>query len=405
MAFVGFIQDDGNKHILQAFRTNQPAIPNDGKALAVGVSSVVCSSTIAPTATLKNNGVNAITAMTVTPYMNSIQGTDVVWTGNLAPGATTVVNMGVQNTINGTNVYSINISGVSGGDVVLSNNGSSTTLFNSSSYVASSQVAEGFVSATFPPVNWASFNPTGAPYTWERTTAAGGYGTSSEATRVFINWTTAGGTHDLYLPGTTLTGTVNPAVKFDFSYTQVATTNTDKLEVLVSTNCGTSWTSVWANQGTPMATTPVNASTENIPTATQWSTAVVPLTGFANAAGVLVRFTATAGGGNVIYLDNINLYDVPTTGIALLSNNVNSFEVYPNPASNEVSLSITASNATSSHINITNTLGQVVVSKEISLNSGSNTIQLDTKALASGIYYVTYGSGKGSVTKKLTIAK
>jgi len=405
MAFVGFIQDDGNRRVLNAARTAQPQIPNEAKAMSVAfTNSVVCSSTIAPTATLKNNGSNPITSMTVTPYMNLVPGTPVVWTGNLAVGASTTINMGSESIINGTNTYSINISGVSGGDIVPSNNGTSKYFFNTASYAAV-PVAEGFVAATFPPAGWAFFNPTGAKWGWERSTSAGGFGTSSEATRVFINWTAVGGTHDLYLPGTSLTGTTNPMIKFDLSYTQIASGDNDRLEVWVSTNCGASWTSVWFNQGNAMATTPVNNSNLNIPTANQWSLVTVPLTSYANSAGILVRFTATSDQGNVIWLDNINLMQNPATGITSVKNTENAFEVFPNPASNEVNVSITSANAGSSQINITNALGQVVVEKAVSLNAGSNTILIDTKSLASGIYYVTYGSDKGTETKKLTITK
>jgi hypothetical protein len=405
MAFVGFIQDDGNRKVYQAARTAQPLIPNDAQAMSVSFpSSVTCSSTLAPTATLKNNGANAITAMTVTPYMNLAAGTPVIWTGTLAPGASTTINMGVQTAINGTNTFSIFISGVSGGDIVQSNNGVSKYFFNTASYSAV-PVVEGFVGVTFPPAGWASFNPTSAPYTWERSTAAGAYGTSSEAARVFINWTQPGGTHDLYLPGTNLTGTVNPVLKFDMSYTQIAAGNNDKLEVWVSTNCGATWTSAWSNMGNAMATTPPNNTQLNIPTAAQWTTVTVPLSTYSNSPGVLVRFTATSGQGNVIWLDNVNLNNVSPTGVALLSNAVNSFEIYPNPAANEVNVSVISASAGSSQINITNTLGQVVVKKEVSLNAGSNLIEIDTRSLASGIYYVTYGCAKGSATKKLTITK
>lgn len=405
MAFVAFIQDDGNKKVYQVQRTGTPAIPNEAQALTANLTNnVICSTTIAPTATLKNNGVNAITAMTVTPYMNSIAGTPVVWTGNLAVGASTTINMPVENTMNGTNSYSYNITNVSGGDVVPSNNGTSVTFFNNSVY-GTSPINEGFVNATFPGTGWGVFNNNGAPHTWLRATTAGGFGTSSNAIRLFINWTPAGGTHDLYLPGTSFTGTMFPSIKFDLSYTQIAAADADRLEVQVSTDCGANWNTAWMNQGSAMATSPVNNSAMNVPTATQWSLVTVPLTSYSLNPTVLVRFKATSDNGNVIWLDNINLFNNPNTGIASVENTVNGFDIYPNPANNEVNLNITAANASSSTIKITNTLGQIVMTKEVSLNSGSNKIQLDTKALASGIYYVTYGSGKESATRKLTIAK
>lgn len=405
MAFVGFIQDDGNQRIYQAARTAQPAIPNEAKAMAVTfASSVICSPTVAPNATLKNNGGNDITSMTITPYANMVAGIPVIWTGSLAPGASTTISMGTQTLINGTNVFSVNISGVSGGDLVMSNNGTSNYLFNTLSYGTAS-VSEGFTNATFPPAGWAFFNQTNAKWGWERNTAAGGFGTSSQSARVFINWTQPGGKHDLYLPGTSLTGTNNPTVKFDLSYTQIASGDNDRLELWVSTNCGGAWTSVWSNQGNAMATTPVNSSQLNIPTAGQWSLVTVPLTSYSNTPNILVRFTATSDQGNVIYLDNINLFDNLATGVAAEVRDISAFELFPNPASNEVNLSIVAASPVNSEIKIVNTLGQIVYTKQVALNTGSNEVQIDTRSLATGVYYVSYGSSKGSLTKKLTITK
>lgn len=408
MAFVGFIQDDvtpsNSKKIWQAARTAQPLIPNDAKAMSVSAGAAfICSSTIAPTATIKNNGSNAITAMTITPYMNSVAGTPVQWTGNLAIGATTVINMGVENTSNGTNTYSVTVTGVSGGDVVMSNNGTSSSFINTNTY-NTSPVAEGFVSATFPPAGWGTVNTPNAQYAWERSTAAGGFGTSSESSRIFINWTPTGQSQEMYMPGQNFTGTVNPTCKFDLSYTMLNASSTDKLELQVSTNCGATWTNAWMNQGSSMATTPNNSVSLNIPTASQWSLVTVSLLSYSSSANVMVRFKATGGAGNVIWVDNINLYDAGNVGLTNKTA-LNEFDVYPNPASNDVNVKISVANAQTSTIKVLNNLGQVVITKNVSLNAGSNTVNVDTKNLASGIYYVSYDAGNGATTKKLTITK
>jgi hypothetical protein len=405
MAFVGFIQDDGDKKIYQASRTAQPSIPNDAKAQSVtAAAAVVCTPTIAPTATIKNNGSNAITAMTITPYMNGNPGTPVQWTGNLAVAATTVINMGIENTSNGTNTYSITVTGVSGGDVVMTNNGANTSFLNTNTY-GTLPIVEGFVSSTFPPSGWATVGISGNNYPWQRSTAAGGFGTSSESSRIFINWTPTGQSQDMYLPGANFTGTINPTIKFDLSYTRLNNTSTDMLEVQTSTNCGASWSNAWVNSGASMSTTPNNSVSLNVPTASQWSVVTVNMIPLANSPGVMIRFKATGGGGNVIWVDNINLYDQGTMGVANQLNSVNEFDVYPNPASSEVNVKITTTNAQNSSVKVINNLGQVMITKNVSLNAGSNTVQIDTKQLASGIYYVSYDSGNGAVTKKLTITK
>ncbi len=405
MAFVGFLQDDGNKKVYQAARTAQPLIPNDAKAMSVATGGAfTCTNTINPTATVKNNGANAITAMTVTPYMNSVAGTPVVWTGNLAVGATTVIQMGPESTSNGTNTYSVTVTDVSGGDVVMTNNGTSAKFINTNTY-NTAPVVEGFVSASFPPTGWGTVNTPNAQYAWERSTAAGGFGTSSESSRIFINWTPTGQSQEMYMPGQNFTGTVNPTIKFDLSYTRLNNSSTDMLEVQTSTNCGANWTSVWTNSGASMSTTPNNSVSLNIPTASQWSLVSVSMPQYAGNATVMFRFKATGGGGNVIWVDNVNLVEGGTAGVNSIANSADAFDVYPNPASNDVNVKIVSNNALTSTIKVLNNLGQVVIAKNVSLNAGSNTVNIDTKQLASGIYYVNYDSGNGTVTKKLTITK
>ncbi len=200
-----------------------------------------------------------------------------------------------------------------------------------------------------------------------------------------------------------------PSIKFDLAYAQLTATGNDILQLQVSTNCGSSWTTAWQNQGSSMTTAPPNNSSLFVPTASQWTAVTVPLYTYSNTAGVLVRFHAiggtSAGQGNAIYLDNINLFNQSTIGLDKISANTNSFDVYPNPASNEVNVKIETSNSASSTIKVLNTLGQVVITKSVSLTAGLNTIPVDTKQLSSGIYYVSYDAPTGAVTKKLTITK
>lgn len=401
MSFVAYLQDDANKKIWQSSRTTTPPIPNEAQAISANVNNVSCATSITPTVTVKNNGINAITAMTIMPNMNSVNGTPVVWTGNLAVGATTNIVMGSENTINGNNTYSYTITDVSGGDVVTSNNGTSKKFFNNTVYTANPPV-EGFTNASWPYANWGIFNNNGAPHTWLRNAVAGGFMTSTESIRLFINWTPVGGTHDLYMPGVSFTGSVAPGLKFDLSYCQLATGDNDRLEVNVSTDCGQSWTTAWINQGNSMATAPPNNQVLNTPSvAAQWSLVTVPLTTYSNAASVLIRFKATSDQGNSIWLDNINLVSNVTAGVAEAKKTETEFGVFPNPASNEVNLTVNAPSSQSADVKIINALGQVVIAKNVSLNAGYNTIQIDTKELASGIYYVSCGNA----TKKLTITK
>jgi hypothetical protein len=72
---------------------------------------------------------------------------------------------------------------------------------------------------------------------------------------------------------------------------------------------------------------------------------------------------------------------------------------------NEISVRVNATKTQNSSVRVLNGLGQVVITKNASLNAGSNTVQIDTKQLSAGYYYVSYDSGDNVVTKKLVITK
>lgn len=102
----------------------------------------------------------------------------------------------------------------------------------------------------------------------------------------------------------------------------------------------------------------------------------------------------------------INLrYNDPTAGVKESSNSVVRFDVFPNPAVNEINVRVNTTRAQTSSVKVLNGLGQVVITKSVSLNAGSNTIQIDTKQLPTGNYYISYDSGDKMVTKKVAITK
>jgi hypothetical protein len=408
MAFVGFIQDDiagnVNKPVYQAYRTAQPSIPNEAKAISVTVPSVVCNNTVIPSVTIKNNGNNAITSMTITPYVDGVQGTDVIWNGNLATGTNTTIAMNTVTTTVGQHTYSYNISGVSGGDLVMSNNTSSAKFLSSTSYFPG-PVVEGFTLAAFPPANWSLFNLDGNPNTFVRSTLAGGYGTSSESMMYQVNSAANGDVDDIYLPPTDLSGASSPQLQFDLSYCQVSASNKDSLNVWMSSNCGSTWTRVYGNGGTSMATAPTNSVAFFVPTAAQWTTVTLPLPAFANQGQVLCKFSVKSNYGNRMFIDNINLAQANLTGVKQISEQKFGVDLYPNPASNETGITVSSTQGGDAHVMVFSAIGQQVYSKTHSLSSGTSTIALDCRNMADGVYMVNVEFNGKTITKKLVIAK
>src|SRR5262249_33042639 len=83
---------------------------------------------------------------------------------------------------------------------------------------------------------------------------------------------------------------------------------TDTLEVLITKDCGNTFTSVYKKWGTALQTVGNPVAGEFIPaSATQWRTETVDLTTIALSGPAQVVFRNTNNNKNNIFIDNINL--------------------------------------------------------------------------------------------------
>ena len=399
IAFVGFIQDDGNQKVAQAGLANSEGLSNDAKAVSAFVPNLSCTNTIAPDVTIKNNGNNGITNFTITPYIDGIIKPIFSWSGNLAVGASTTMAIGSISVSGGSHTFSYNISAVSGTDNNLVNN-SATTKFVTISNYQTTPIVEGFTS-TFPPLKWSTFNATSGP-SWVKSTSCGGFGLSSESTKMDFYTYAAGTINELILPPINLAGVITPTLTFDLAYATYAN-EADKLEVFVSDDCGDNWTNVYDKSGTNLNTAPATTS-PFVPSAAQWRNESVNLFGYSNPS-ILLKFVATSAYGNNLYIDNVNLSQLNPVGVfSTPLSNIN-IEVFPNPTSGDVNLTVNSINNSNYRINLINSLGQVIFEKNFNFSIGINNIQIETKQYPEGIYNVVLESNNTKTTKKITIIK
>jgi len=407
IAFVGFIQDDGNRKVAQAVRGGVDVVPADAISAISANVNLTCNNVITPTVEIKNEGsANPITTLTLTPYIDGVAGAPFPWTGNLAPGASAFVALGSVNSpiLAGSHTFSCDIDMTT----PLYNLIKNTTKIN---YMVGGNyqgtpVSEGFTGATYPPTGFGVVNNDNGPG-FSRSTLAGAYNLNFESTKYdFFGNTTVGDKDELYLPPMDLSNAANTQLSFDVAHAQRGTSY-DALDVLVSSNCGTTWTNVYSRAGQQLATTQA-VSYAYVPDSqdpSHWRTDGADLSAF-NQPNVLVKFVTTANGtGNNLYLDNINLTFEGATGIANNSSSSLNVTMFPNPTNATTQVKLNGMKAGFAKVTLVNTLGQVVSTKQVVLSAGTNVIQLDTKEYASGVYNVTIDSEMGSVTKKLTVTK
>ncbi len=98
----------------------------------------------------------------------------------------------------------------------------------------------------------------------------------------------------------------------------------------------------------------------------------------------------------------------PTTiiaGISDVSNSLSSFEIAPNPVTENSVVTFTADKEGNYETIVTNTIGEIMSSEKVEVNAGDNQLSLNTRALTNGIYFFTIRDGKNTLTKKFILNK
>jgi len=98
--------------------------------------------------------------------------------------------------------------------------------------------------------------------------------------------------------------------------------------------------------------------------------------------------------------DTVNVVNVGVVEYTFGEN----IELYPNPASNNVTVEYLFSTSVDLNTVIYNSVGQVVYN-ETEYNTTSNTITIDVADLSDGVYYVVFSDGNYTETKRLVIQK
>jgi len=407
VAFVGFIQDNGNRKVAQSVRAEKQGIGlNDAELVSMSPSpGLVCANGSVPRViVMRNNGSNAITAFTLTPYVNTIAQTPVTWSGTLNNGAYQTITLpSYTPTVGGGQTLGCKITGVSGGDSDMSNNDTTISFFSGLT-ATNLQVTEGF-SGNFPPTNWGIINPDES-MTWVKSNAAGGFGLSTES--AFYNgiYHDRGDVDDLMLPPLDLTGSATPTMKFDVAYAR-RLYRSDTLQVLASADCGNSWTLVYQKQDSILSTIQLLALASSFtPSASEWRTETITLPGF-NQPNVLVKFRIKNDAGNNVYLDNVNVTQSQPATLGLNSQTLKDrgILVYPNPSNGLIHVAIKTKETSLTSLSLLNTTGQLLMIKETMLNAGENNIDLNLEKFPAGLYQLVITTNDQKLVKKISLIR
>jgi PKD repeat protein len=184
---------------------------------------------------------------------------------------------------------------------------------------------------------------------------------------------------------------------YDISYARINEESNDLLNIHLSLDCGQSWRLISSETAKRFETT-FERSYEYVPTEdNHWLSKEIDISRY-EKFDLLVKFEFTSKNGNNIYIDNVNLGNVE-----LGLNPINSrygFEIYPNPSNQNALVSITTQKELS---NGTVTVSDISGREVQKINLQGNSITLETKALDSGLYFITIEKEGITATKRLII--
>lgn len=283
---------------------------------------------------------------------------------------------------------------------VTNTNGSSVKVKNSYITIAGPinlPLVEGFQNATFLPTNWTGYNVYNDSIFWKRKQGVGGFTVNAAAACVMFNdyeEDATGDRDELRTPRFDFSNVANAKIRFDVAYKQYDNTAninaqnpySDTLELKVTSNCGTSWTSVYNKGGATLSTSPGTVQANIfVPLATEWRTDSVNIS--AQAAlqpNVMVSFVNRGHYGQALYLDNINIF-LPAPSMSVSS-----------PANGCTGTPVTFTNNTFGAAGYTWTANPAA---SISAPNGTNTSVTFTTP---GTYSITLTANNGTVIASLT---
>ncbi len=402
VAFVAFIQSDGNKVVEQAgFSPPQPIQNDAGTTLVTGIPGLNCTGNFTPSVTIKNYGVANLTSCNVNYQIDANTPAVQPWTGNLAPGATTTVTLPQLNAGDGNHTLTVWTSDPNGQPDGLPGNNTTTTSFMITMQSIASPIIEGFQNASFPPTRWSVYNPDGS-FTWARKTGAGGFGQSLYSAWLNFFDSPNGQIDELYLPSVDLSASATAAsMSFNVAHSQYSTASVDRLQVRVSTDCGANWTTVYDKSGAQLKTNSGPQTSPFTPSGSMWRNEAIDLSQFAGQNNVYIKFVGISNSGNNVYVDDINISN--TVGIKE-NTSFASLDVYPNPFLTTTTISLNLNKAERVTVRVFDVVGNTVYSMDAGLvKQGGSTLEFDGSQLPAGIYFLTLYAGDQNITKKLTI--
>lgn len=274
-------------------------------------------------------------------------------------------------------------------------NGSSTVNATKPQYIlvlpstgASLPFAEGFESTpSLPSINW-QVNDIDQDGTFQVNGSAG-Y-TGSHSARLTNTAAKSGNVDELISNTIDLSNSGPTTISFRYAYAKRTSTDNDALRLYISKDCGQNWVLKRALTATNLSTASVQGGSFTPNGQAQWGySETSPISGDFLVANLRIKFWFQSGGGNNLWLDDININGTPM-GISDVAATTGSLvDVFPNPAGDRAQIVTNLKDAGAVEVDVLDLLGQPVM-HVASGNRPAGAAQwtMDVAHLPSGLYLV-----------------
>ncbi len=388
------------------------------KGYDLGVEKVItplfsCSS-IQASVLVCSLGQDTIKSVTL-QYINSGNTLSYTWNGTLAPFHHAIISLPSITSDSGYQSLVVQVKNLNGNitDTVTANN-SDTGLFTIEGKALPLPVFEGFEEPKFPINNWVLSSYDDYLNGWSVNTPGLYSANSITDYNTIFEFDNSTMKDDLLSPEIDLSAVSNAYVHFYVSYNYDEYTPpyatgdlflADTLQVLISTDCGQSFQSLYKKGGSQLATfaspiiNPLSIQADIFnPADSNWRGETIDISSYIGN-NVIIKFSYISDLGGLIYLDNIGVNSTPTgikTTVPL------SYKIYPNPATDYVYIQPGSDAIT--QVNIMDMTGKSIFSQYNAGNSGSDMI-INTSTLNAGMYIFQVTTLNGAQSNKVMIER
>tara|TARA_B100001741_G_scaffold87902_1_gene71835 strand:- start:18808 stop:22215 length:3408 start_codon:yes stop_codon:yes gene_type:complete len=262
----------------------------------------------------------------------------------------------------------------------------------------SNSLYEGFDTGIFPPKDWQT---PPSSYSWQSIVVDTGINCQPN-TVAYVNhyWINQPGKEAYLISNKVKLGggkTAENWLIYDYAYSGYAPGYDDGLRIEVSTDCGTTWDSIYGAIGTDLQTTAYVGSAW-YPTCGSWDTDSINLSSWGlNGDTIMTRFVAINDYGNRFFMDNVKVNGQNILSVEEQENSTY-FRMFPNPSSGMLNIK---TNIKDSELSIVDLAGRLIQHQKLEKYHTS----LDLKHIRDGFYIVRVSNGDAKEDRKLILKK